>query len=50
MDEVLGTMNARDYFKMKKSLLPDVKKAYDHLAQQYDIIVIEGAGSPAETI
>lgn len=25
--EVLGTMNARDYFKMKKSLLPDVKKA-----------------------
>ena len=33
---------------MKKSLLPDVKKAYDHLAQQYDIIVIEGAGSPAE--
>ena len=46
--EVLGTMNARDYFKMKKSLLPDVKKAYDHLAQQYDIIVIEGAGSPAE--
>ena len=46
--EVLGTMNARDYFKMKKSLLPDVKKAYDHLAEKYDIIVIEGAGSPAE--
>lgn len=46
--EVLGTMSARDYFKMKKSLLPEVMKAYDELDRQYDIIVIEGAGSPAE--
>ena len=46
--EVLGTMNARDYFKMKKSLVPDVMKAYRKLEEQYDIIVIEGAGSPAE--
>ncbi|MCD8023151.1 MAG: cobyric acid synthase, partial [Lachnospiraceae bacterium] len=46
--EVLGTMNARDYFKMKKSLIPDIKKAYDRLDREYDIIVIEGAGSPAE--
>ncbi|MCC8101057.1 MAG: cobyric acid synthase, partial [Clostridiales bacterium] len=46
--EVLGTMNARDYFKMKKSLIPDIRRAYDTLDQAYDIIVIEGAGSPAE--
>ncbi len=46
--EVLGTMNARDYFKMKKSLVPEVMKAYRKLEEQYDIIVIEGAGSPAE--
>ncbi|MCC8046266.1 MAG: cobyric acid synthase [Clostridiales bacterium] len=46
--EVLGTMNARDYFKMKKSLIPDIMKAYESLDQEYDIIVIEGAGSPAE--
>ncbi|MCD8105262.1 MAG: cobyric acid synthase [Lachnospiraceae bacterium] len=46
--EVLGTMNARDYFKMKKSLIPDIMKAYDDLDREYDIIVIEGAGSPAE--
>ncbi|MCD8336369.1 MAG: cobyric acid synthase, partial [Lachnospiraceae bacterium] len=45
---VLGTMNARDYFKMKKSLIPDIRKAYETLDQAYDIIVIEGAGSPAE--
>ncbi len=41
-------MNARDYFKMKKSLVPEVMKAYRKLEEQYDIIVIEGAGSPAE--
>lgn len=46
--EVLGTMNARDYFKMKKSLVPEVMKAYRKLEEQFDIIVIEGAGSPAE--
>lgn len=46
--EVLGTMNARDYFQYKKNLIPDVMKAYEHLARENDIIVIEGAGSPAE--
>ena len=46
--EVLGTMSARDYFKMKKSLIPEIMKAYKKLDENYDIIVIEGAGSPAE--
>ncbi|MDO4323864.1 MAG: cobyric acid synthase [Lachnospiraceae bacterium] len=46
--EVLGTMSARDYFKMKKSLVPQIMKAYQKLDEAYDIIVIEGAGSPAE--
>ena len=46
--EVLGTMSARDYFKYKKTLVPDVMKAYNALAADNDIIVIEGAGSPAE--
>lgn len=46
--EVLGNMNARDYFKYKKKLVPDIMKAYNTLAAQNDIIVIEGAGSPAE--
>lgn len=46
--EVLGTMNAWDYYDYKKKLLPKVKEAYDALAAEYDIIVIEGAGSPAE--
>ncbi|MDO4622999.1 MAG: cobyric acid synthase [Eubacteriales bacterium] len=46
--EVLGNMSARDYFAYKKNLIPAVKKAYDKLASENDIIVIEGAGSPAE--
>ncbi len=46
--EVLGQMRAREYFDMKKSLLPAVMKAYNALSEQNDIIVIEGAGSPAE--
>ena len=43
-----GTMKAGDYFKYKKNLVPDVMAAYSALAEEYDIIVIEGAGSPAE--
>ena len=46
--EVLGNMSARDYFKYKKKLVPDIMKAYNVLAAENDIIVIEGAGSPAE--
>ena len=46
--EVLGTMSARDYFAYKKQLIPKVMEAYHKLEKDYDIIVIEGAGSPAE--
>ena len=44
----IGTMSARDYFAYKHNLIPDIMKAYDDLASRFDIIVIEGAGSPAE--
>ncbi len=46
--KVFGNMDARDYFRMKKALKPDILKAYYSLAQENDILVIEGAGSPAE--
>ncbi len=46
--EVRGTMSARDYFKHKRALIPDIMSAYSSLAAENDIIVIEGAGSPAE--
>ena len=46
--EVIGNMSAREYFAYKKKLVPDIKKAFKKLSDIADIIVIEGAGSPAE--
>lgn len=46
--EVLGNMSAADYFRMKKELIPRIMEAYNSLAEENDIIVLEGAGSPAE--
>ena len=43
-----GTMPAGEYFQYRKSLIPEVMAAYQSLAAEYDVIVIEGAGSPAE--
>ena len=46
--EVVGNMRARDYFEYKKSLVPEILKAFSNLEKKAEIIVIEGAGSPAE--
>ena len=46
--EVLRDMPAREYFRYKTRLIPDIRKAFQKLAAENDIIVIEGAGSPAE--
>lgn len=46
--EVRGTMSARDYFAMKKTLIPDIMAAFESLASDHEIMVLEGAGSPAE--
>ena len=46
--EVLGNMSAAEYFNYKTKLIPVILKAYHTLAAQNDLIVLEGAGSPAE--
>lgn len=46
--EVLGNMGAAEYYRYKKNLLPDIMKAYRSLSDEYDVVVLEGAGSPAE--
>jgi adenosylcobyric acid synthase len=46
--EIRGQMSAVEYFRYKKQLIPEIMKAYRELEQQYDVIVLEGAGSPAE--
>lgn len=43
-----GHMKARAYFAHRPTLRDTVQAAYDALAAQVDIVVIEGAGSPAE--
>ena len=44
----IGNMKARDYFAYKTQLIPVIKDAFRKLEEMADIIVIEGAGSPAE--
>ncbi len=44
----IGNMKARDYFAYKTQLVPVIMESYNRLAAANDIIVIEGAGSPAE--
>ncbi len=46
--EVRGNMPASEYFEYKKQLIPDIMNAFHELEKKYDIIVVEGAGSPAE--
>lgn len=46
--EVLGDMTAREYYACKHELLRPVMEAYHGLAAEYDVILLEGAGSPAE--
>lgn len=46
--EVLRHMPASEYYAFKSELIPSVLEAYESLAAENDIIVIEGAGSPAE--
>ena len=43
-----GAFAARDYFARKKALMPQILESFDSLAEENDVIVIEGAGSPVE--
>lgn len=42
------SVSAHEYQKLKSSLMPYVEDAYDNLAQNHELILVEGAGSPAE--
>ena len=41
-------ISAAEYFRYKARLVPAIMEAYSSLAEENDILVIEGAGSPAE--
>ena len=42
------TLSAYDYYKYSSELFSIMEKAFKRLSAEYDVIVIEGAGSPAE--
>lgn len=48
MGEVFGNMKAMDYYRRKPELIPVIKDAFARLEEEYEVIVLEGAGSPAE--
>jgi len=45
---VVGSSNARDYYKLKPSLMPRAMDSFGRLAADADLVLVEGAGSPAE--
>ena len=45
---VYGNFSARDYYRLKPRLVEKVMESYRRLAQAYDLIVLEGAGSAVE--
>ena len=46
--KAIGNMSAREYQSFKPRLLKEVVSAYEELKRQYAVVVVEGAGSPAE--
>jgi adenosylcobyric acid synthase len=42
------TLKARDYGREKAALLPRVLESFGRLAAAHDLVIVEGAGSPAE--
>ncbi|MFL0797872.1 MAG: cobyric acid synthase [Cellvibrionaceae bacterium] len=48
LGKAVGNQNAMNYHEQKPSLLAEVVAAHDRLRTQYDVVVVEGAGSPAE--
>lgn len=44
----IGNMSGKEYGTFKTSLKKDIMRSYDYIRENYDISVIEGAGSPVE--
>lgn len=46
--QVYGNMDALDYHAYKAEAMQSVMAAWHALSERYDVIIVEGAGSPAE--
>src|SRR6201988_4670412 len=45
---IFGNAQAADYHRLKPTLLPKVLESFDRLRSEADLVLVEGAGSPAE--
>lgn len=43
-----GTMRAREYGQRKGELMPSILESFERLRRDADLVLVEGAGSPAE--
>jgi len=48
MGRPLASMQAREYYRDRATILPIIEQALVKLRQEYDLVIIEGAGSPVE--
>jgi cobyric acid synthase CobQ len=48
MGRPTGNMNVHQYIQYKPIAFEEAKKAYEGLTKEFDVIVLEGAGSPGE--
>lgn len=48
LGESIGNMKAKEYFQYKKDLGPKIKEIFQSVEKEFDIVFIEGAGSPCE--
>ncbi|NSX91946.1 cobyric acid synthase [Agrobacterium tumefaciens] len=46
--KIVGNARAADYQRMKAGLMPRVLESFEHLKQQADLVLVEGAGSASE--
>lgn len=44
----IGNFTAREYYEIKDRMRTAAHEAYDRLSTRHDLIILEGAGSPAE--
>ncbi len=45
----VATLKAREFFAQRQKFMPAIVESFHNLAQNHDLILVEGAGSPAET-
>jgi len=45
----VATLKAREFFAQRQRYMPAILESFRHLSQNHDLILVEGAGSPAET-